>query len=381
MVIRDVRQWISGAADTSNTASGAGTEPAASQRDADFRRNLSYTAVALGAWGLATALVIFLQNTGASGEQRTMWQAVQASAHGFGAALCFASLGALIGFLFGVPRTAQLEPGSGASGGGANQSVEDTSRLTPTRQSVNTNVEKVSDWLTTIIVGIGLTQLNTLPEQLQRLGNYFEKSGYTPGSFYVVVSLNAAVLGFFGGYLLTRLFLARAFHTADDLSRERTQTIREARQLERVSEHSAAVRKLEAALETVKPETPVRQKREVLEGLVFNSLYEEKPRSFENALKYGAQYLAEIGPNENPFLYVYLACAHGQRYEWHKAKQSPQATLDDARAKALDAVRTAVSLDPSTKPLLRRLMHPVQGSSDDDLKEFAGDPEFETAVA
>jgi len=35
--------------------------------------------------------------------------------------------------------------------------------------SGNTNLEQISDWLTKILVGVGLTQLREIPGQVQRL--------------------------------------------------------------------------------------------------------------------------------------------------------------------------------------------------------------------
>jgi hypothetical protein len=64
-------------------------------------------------------------------------------------------VGALLGFLFGVPRTLQgerppdvlEEPGEGGR---------------PAEYRVNTNLEQISDWLTKILVGVGLVQLGSI---------------------------------------------------------------------------------------------------------------------------------------------------------------------------------------------------------------------------
>src|SRR5258708_2722865 len=63
-----------------------------------------------------------------------------------GAAL---AAGILIGFLFGIPRTLQREGTNGAAG--ANSTAE--------AYGVNTTLEQISDWLTKIIVGVGLLPL------------------------------------------------------------------------------------------------------------------------------------------------------------------------------------------------------------------------------
>ena len=61
------------------------------------------------------------------------------------------AVGAVVGFLFGIPR-AVLEP--------QNQSSA-MSRF-ETAYQVNTNLEQISDWLTKIIVGVTLVQIGKI---------------------------------------------------------------------------------------------------------------------------------------------------------------------------------------------------------------------------
>ena len=65
------------------------------------------------------------------------------------------AIGGLLGFLFGIPRTIQ-----------SNEKTRDEFR-----QVVNTNLEQISDWLTKILVGVGLTQLNNLPPRMWELAD------------------------------------------------------------------------------------------------------------------------------------------------------------------------------------------------------------------
>ncbi|WP_425618554.1 hypothetical protein NA78x_002263 [Anatilimnocola sp. NA78] len=114
--------------------------------------------------------------------------------------------GALLGFLFGVPKVHQAD--LQAKDGGP---AVDEPRY---RQLVNTNVEEISDWLTKIIVGVGLVQLTQIPPNFQRLAEYLAADQYDPGFAGGLVAF-FAVTGFLSGYLLTRLFLAEAFRKAD----------------------------------------------------------------------------------------------------------------------------------------------------------------------
>jgi hypothetical protein len=110
--------------------------------------------------------------------------------------------GGLLGFLFGVPRAT-----SAANG--------DKGR----RYRANTNLEEISDWLTKILVGVGLIQLG-------RLGNLGGSllHGIAPALGGTATSVPFggallcyfAVLGFLGGWLLTQLYLGRALSFADE---------------------------------------------------------------------------------------------------------------------------------------------------------------------
>ncbi|MGA2116199.1 MAG: hypothetical protein ABSH56_15780 [Bryobacteraceae bacterium] len=109
--------------------------------------------------------------------------------------------GALVGFLFGIPKTTQ-DPKAAA--------VE--------VQKVNTNLEDISDWMTKIFVGLGLSQISKIPPRLQLAAGYI---AYTWGdsagnrAFAYALMLYFSVVGFLGCYLLTRIFLSPLFRTID----------------------------------------------------------------------------------------------------------------------------------------------------------------------
>jgi uncharacterized protein YutE (UPF0331/DUF86 family) len=113
-------------------------------------------------------------------------------------ALAALSCGWLLGFLFGIPRVQQ----------GAAESDE------PYHQIVNTNLSDISDWLTKIIVGLGLVQMNQIPRQFESLVRFLAGTKHDPGHVGSILVF-FGVSGFLAGYLLTRLFLARAFSEAD----------------------------------------------------------------------------------------------------------------------------------------------------------------------
>jgi hypothetical protein len=172
--------------------------------------------------------------------------------------------GAVIGFLFGIPRTARLGNGPAksdkpaapsnptaakAAESGASQSSRPQSEegLRP-----NTNLEEVSDWLTKIIVGLGLVHLTDLQKIVGSISaNAAAAMSVTPTATHVstatAIIVGFAIEGFFGGYIYTRLFLQGAFARSDQnlMVRER-ETI----------EHVLAQTPTEAVSDNTKPSLP-----------------------------------------------------------------------------------------------------------------------------
>ncbi|MGW5343994.1 hypothetical protein [Streptomyces sp. HUAS TT3] len=127
----------------------------------------------------------------------------------FGAA---ALVGGGIGFLFGVPRTISSGDAPGGDGDGAGIAA------TTTLYEPNTNLEQVSDWLTKLLIGAGLTQLPALGQAFRRLASALAPAlGGRPDSAAFAGALVAGsfVFGFLCGWLATRLYLAPALRGAD----------------------------------------------------------------------------------------------------------------------------------------------------------------------
>jgi hypothetical protein len=139
-------------------------------------------------------------------------------------ALACLTFGIAIGFLFGIPKVLQKETaalGKPAEGSQDESSGETLPRSSEVyRQRVNTNLTEISDWLTKIIVGLGLVNLHKLPPEVSRLANMLA-FGLNPAehsrekAFAVGLIVCFSILGFLFGYLYTRLFLAGAFARAD----------------------------------------------------------------------------------------------------------------------------------------------------------------------
>lgn len=116
---------------------------------------------------------------------------------------CLSSAGA-VGFLFGIPKVLQSDLAASVG--------------TPYRQQPNTNLEQISDWLTKIIVGLGLIESKSIPPFLHRMAEILAGG---IGSLEDHIAFASALIpyflaiGFLFGYLLTRIFLAPAFARAD----------------------------------------------------------------------------------------------------------------------------------------------------------------------
>ena len=105
--------------------------------------------------------------------------------------------GAVLGFLFGVPR---LRSATGPQAGAGD------SQFTP-----NTNLEQISDWLTKIIVGATLVQLNAVISRIQATA---EVIGTSIGAAHAAPVGGATMIyfftaGFMWGYLWCSLRIFR----------------------------------------------------------------------------------------------------------------------------------------------------------------------------
>jgi hypothetical protein len=127
-------------------------------------------------------------------------------------------VGGLLGFLFGVPYTREGEQPAGNKGGQGGQQNESGSDAIPTSYRPNTSLEQISDWLTKILVGVGLVQIKTIPEKLKGLAAYIAQDLGGAGqanAFVLTVLIYFSVCGFVFGFLWARIYLRRWFKEAD----------------------------------------------------------------------------------------------------------------------------------------------------------------------
>jgi hypothetical protein len=155
----------------------------------------------------AVAAVLIYAAAGHLKSGTTFWSVLAVGVAEVGATLV---AGVLLGFLFGLPKTIDRPP-VGA----------DTRATKRARLATNTNLDQISDWLTKILVGLGLVQLGKLTHGASQIGESLAPGlGGGPGAKSLAVALLAysVVDGFLIGYIWTRIDLSRRFRrAAEDL--------------------------------------------------------------------------------------------------------------------------------------------------------------------
>lgn len=369
---------------------------------------------------------------------------------------CFA-IGATIGFLFGIPRVLQQDGPAAPAQAAPGATNDFTYNL-----KVNTNLEQISDWLTKIFVGLGLVQLQRVPEHLNRAATFIAY-GLTNGSKFFAGSLIVyfSLLGFLGFYLITRLYIAGALGRADQEASQKirdiiqvesidvgldatgqplTQTERKAAinlvsepvkgetgeehlairakallSLDKYSEaavvykellnrtpddpkvrfeyavclfylgsHAEAYQQMLQAYSSLTPTTDPKLKRDIYRSLTFQALYQAPPKGFEDAIKFGEEYVGASQNLPEPAIWTNLAAGYGQKAAWLKAHPpvDPQ-VFDDTRARALAAASKAIEFGERWKTRIRELLvkgAPNKDPKDNDLEIFEHDNEFRRLV-
>jgi hypothetical protein len=340
-------------------------------------RNLHDTGIGLATWGISSISIIAIYAI--AFHSQGFSKVVSIFSHGTLIAVAFGGVGSLIGFLFGIPRTLQSSSSEPAKNGSAG--TKTGSGTDAYQQTVNTNLEQISDWLTKILVGVGLTQLRQIPQKLMALATYFQSGFGDSAPATLVVVLNSLVFGFFAGYLLTRLFLAGAFSDADRAAAALIGKEQFAQGLTEAGAYRKAISTLEAALVEVGPDTSKDVKRRLYEGLLYNYLYVEPPEGFQRAIQYGRAYSEQEPSNPSARIWGYLAAAYGQQFKWEQDHEKRKEVLDSARGNALAAIENSLKLEPKMKSLLRSMWDPndptKEQSQEDDLEVFYTDNAFQ----
>ena len=188
------------------------------QAFASYRR-MSHVVLGAQAAGLAVVLLFSLQTTSPVTLAAVASVGIMIAVAGF-------ATGGLFGFVFGIPRSLQEPTRPPATTGDAADPDADE-RAAQVHYAGNTSLEQISDWLTKIIVGVGLTQLANLPGALGAFGELMGPPlGGFPGST-VLAPLELVFFGiggFFLGYLWTRLYLMSLYVESDEAAQREDAT-------------------------------------------------------------------------------------------------------------------------------------------------------------
>ena len=124
-------------------------------------------------------------------------------------AFAAAMVGAIIGFLFGVPRFK------------ADNAAQEGTERAAANYSPNTNLEQVSDWLTKVIIGATLVELREVPRGLGALSTQVAQLLGSPPLAAVIggAIIFFGALGFLWGYLWSSIRILRELKKAAELVR------------------------------------------------------------------------------------------------------------------------------------------------------------------
>jgi tetratricopeptide (TPR) repeat protein len=106
--------------------------------------------------------------------------------------------GFFLGFLFGIPR----------------KSEDKDAKYQP-----SSHLTEIADWLTKIIIGLGLVEIKDIPKSLWSVGLLIQDATQTEGSvrvFSVCLIIYFSVFGVYFGYNFTRLYLSIQYKKADE---------------------------------------------------------------------------------------------------------------------------------------------------------------------
>lgn len=309
-------------------------------------------------------------------------------------------VGALLGFLFSLPRV--LARGNPTPDAYADQvgATAGARRLLQT----NSNLERVSDWLTTLLIGIALADLSQLNDQLgnfrdfvaefsgpcveaaQRLGQASAPSPVVAASTAAEAVANCsllpalapmllivgAVLGFLAMYLYTRIVIARLFEDVESgLGREEQRAVVGTAQASAAVDTDTPAAALLAA--TLRP-GPVSVEDSL--DVMLAQLYQTASAGYERAIELGNVLATTAAANRADY-WLYLSAAWGQKH----AALLPQGNADaiaGARDNAVRAAARTIEINPAYRERLAALAKadPANAAADNDLATLVDDPEL-----
>ncbi len=288
---------------------------------------------------------------------------------------CAFLLAAGVGLLFGIPRspsTADSEP-------------EGKSPRWDYRP--NTSLEQVSDWLTKMLVGVGLTNLNNLPSGLDSLSTSLASGlpeSPSASKLILAILLYFIPLGFFFGYFGTRVHLAAKFRLADLGLKERVDQRLQA--LERVDRDlERAGHEFEATRSLVDGEMRRLQLARKANDDIVAALYDYDGRGFDRAIELADRVIMEFGRPPEALFWIRLAAAHAQRHRYLVEQGAPQSEVQAEFDATIGALQDAVERDETEAVFWIHMLsdkdYPGKPKDEDDFEHLADTPELRELLA
>lgn len=304
--------------------------------------------------------------------------------------------GAILGFLFGIPRVSAQVPVTTAD----RESVARVIRS-------NTNLEEISDWLSKIIVGLSLSQIAKAGDYFARFRDVVASSvgggdQLTPvlATFVLVVSV---IIGFLWIYLETRIILTRIFDSVEKSLNDQV-VAKLSSALEQAAQSApSGIQALAPAADALKSAVTLKPGDATLRSVAVKALaasgrggeasaivsgrttasdylsrmllalYKE-PDGYDETIKLSAAAPSEA--RELADYWFYLAAAFGQKHAATRARDPDSPELLGLRDNVLDCARRAIALDAGARQRLRELAFPATSThpQDDDLQSLSDDP-------
>ncbi|RDJ12228.1 hypothetical protein B5K06_10800 [Rhizobium grahamii] len=316
---------------------------------------------------------------------------------GVGALIILAGIavGGLLGFLFSVPRVLAKDTSANVAAAAVSMLTSVGPKGTALDQhpaasandkgpllSSNTNLERISEWLTTMLVGVGLTEVDSLGDGFRDFSDFLAErvilfqgtetpAGILPavGPLLLVAGL---VSGFIFFYLYTRIYLSPLFlYVETILSDPGTERLK--------TEVDKAVREAVTFLPQDSPMITYASQAASLSVsdslyVITNLLYQTD--GYHRAIELGNKLAATSAVKLSRYWYL-MAAAYGQKHHYllgNASAEERRATRDAV----LYAARKAVQISDAAKQSLKSLTEATE--IDNDLQDFKHDPDFERIV-
>ena len=270
--------------------------------------------------------------------------------------------GYMLGFIFAIPRVGDRKGRTVvADPEAAHASDSDTQ---PDSVPFNANLVEISDWLTKIIVGVGLVELHSIPARLGKL-SYDLAPGLQPApctegaacaaSFISAQAAGLAILvfystlGFLLGYVWTMIYFQR------DLKRENTRLKQQKNTLKRLKQTATLIWKAEVSLNANQLDKAMASVDEALKGEPQNDLV-----LMTKARVLKRQAIKSVPPDQGKLKQA-IACVD-QAIALHPEKGEPvynkacyQALLGqtDLKDDVLENLKSAFRLNPDLRQIAK----------------------------